>query len=52
MKALVLPGFCAFDATHLLGESVAVGARFIERLIRRLSRDKSRSYMVQLKLLG
>jgi hypothetical protein len=44
MKTRVLFGFCAFDATHSLGGTAAVGARFIERLIQRLSRDKSRSY--------
>src|SRR3989338_5410420 len=52
MKARVLFGFCAFVATHPLGGSVAVGARFIERLIQRLSRDKSRSYRGQLRFLG
>jgi hypothetical protein len=62
MKASVLFGFCAFDATHHFGGAVAVGARFIERLIQRLSRDtqrvqeplrgKSRSYRGQLRFLG
>jgi hypothetical protein len=43
MKARVLFGFCAFDATHPLGGTVAVGARFIERLIRRGYRSMNRA---------
>jgi hypothetical protein len=50
-SGLGLFGFCAFGATHHLGGVVAVGARFIERLIQRLSRDKSRSYRGQLRFL-
>jgi hypothetical protein len=49
MKARVLFGFCAFGATHPLGGAVAVGARFIERMILRLSLDESSSYKRQLR---
>jgi hypothetical protein len=51
MKARVLFGFCAFGATHPLGGAVAVGARFIEQLIQRLSLDESSSYKRQLRFL-